>query len=289
MLKKFVVVSALLIVSILLSACDPAIPDVPVPTIPPTTTTTLPASHVYDLQSYYPNTSVYKDQYLEGKNFTNQNDGTRSVLWFEWQGEGTFRMYNSAPEPEHYVGQKNTSRCHYDILSWWNINGDKTLRYSKTHDECGATVTEIVYDPPIIFLPGKYDGNAPWSLDYKAQAKYYVDGKLSCVGVNDYTAKIEGIRSVVLPNSKNRETNLLWTTTQKTTWESRKYDATSQCSAGGVTDWKESYYLSDNIASPNGGVSKGLRRTFGGNADGVHDQWDVTFDHWQTLPKVSGL
>jgi len=293
-MKKLRTVKVLLLCILvigLLSACEPGDPPITLPTLPTTpgtiVTTTIPDSKSYDLQTYYPNTSIYKTQYLEGTSNLNSSQGFRQVLWFEWQDQGTYKMYNSAPGAAHYGSGPNTSRCNYDVLSWWNINGDITLRYSKTHNECSGVVKETIYDPPIIFLPGSYNTAKPWSLDYSSTAKHYIDGKLSCVGVNNYKAQIHGQQTEKIPNSNNFEKNLHWSTTQKTTWNPGTYEINSLCSSGGVTNWKENYVLSDNI-SINGQLgksNKGLRRTYGGNADGVHDQWDITFNSWNVLPE----
>ncbi len=226
------------------------------------------AAVVYDLKSYYPNTDFFKNYYLEGKNYINSQSPTRSVLWFEQQDQWTFKMYNSAPEDVN-------KKCHYDQLSWWD---DGFLRYVKTHDECpGQIPNEIVYDPPIIFLPRTWDSSTPWSFSGQSNAKYYQNGVVVCEGTNSYKAEIIGLEQIA-PN----EQGIHWKTTQNTSWASGSVPG--GCSAGYTTQWQEDYWLTDILPTQNSGAAKALKRSNGGNKGVASDSWDIWFDSWKLLP-----
>jgi hypothetical protein len=151
------------------------------------------ASVMHDLKSYYPNPGMYQNYYLEGYNYFNSQSQTRSVLWFEPQDQWSFKMYNSAPEDVN-------SRCHWDLLSWWD---DGFFRYSKTHHECpGSTPNEVVYDPPILFLPRYWDETSgQWSFSGTSNTTYYENGNVTCQGVNSYTATLIGLEEIA-PNAQ---------------------------------------------------------------------------------------
>jgi hypothetical protein len=228
------------------------------------------ASPFYDLKSYYPNPSLFKNYYLEGKNYVNPQSPSRSVLWFEPQDQWSFKLYNSAP------GDAN-SRCHYDLLSWWD---DGFLRYAKTHDECpGHVPNEIVYDSPIIFLPRFWNNSSiPWFYNGQSNAKFYQNGVKKCEGTNSYKAEIVGLEQIA-PN----EQGIHWRTTQTTNWTSG--NVPGGCSAGSTTHWQEDYWFTNSLPVQNGNSTKALKRSKGGNLDIKTDSWDIWFDTWQNLPK----
>ncbi len=223
-----------------------------------------------DLASYYPNHELHESNYLEGFNYTTEPSG-RSVLWFEKLDQWSFRLYNSAPE-------HHSRRCNWDQLSWWD---DDTLRYAQTHHECsGSTSTDIVYENPIIFLPRYWEVGSAWSFNGSTPAKFYVDDELRCSGTNTYTAEIIG-QEEIAPG----EIGIHWRTTQTTFWDTG--DVVGGCFAGYTTHWQEDYWLSDKLPVPDGnGVTKGLKRSKGGNLDNNNSSWDVWFDKWQELPEL---
>jgi hypothetical protein len=225
-----------------------------------------------DLRAYYPNLDRYQTQYLEGRNYVPHPDAPdRAVLWFERQDQWTWRMYNWAPEDPG-------RRCHYDQLSWWD---DGYLRYVRTVDGavdgCGSQRTEIVYDPPIIFLPTVWSGQ-PWRLDGTSTARYLVDGQRRCEGTTSWTAEIPGVEQIA-PG----EAGLHWRTTQTTAWTTG--DVVGGCYAGYATRWQEDYWLTNQLPDL-GGVrqARGLKRTKGGNLDAPATGWDIWMDRWAALP-----
>lgn len=218
-----------------------------------------------DFKSYFPNMDIFSKYYLEGKNTINPNSPARAVLWFEPQDQWTYKMYNSSPSD-------SIARCHYDVLSWWD---DGFLRYTKTHDECpGHSPTDIIYDPPIIFLPRMWNGSDLWSLTSSSSATYLVNGSVACQGMINYTGKILGTDSL----------GIHWNTTQTTNWISG--NVPGNCATGAVTHWKEDYWLTNGMSFENT-VARGLKRSMGGNSDITSDNWDVTFDKWQLLPWIT--
>jgi hypothetical protein len=229
----------------------------------PTTTT------IYDLKSYYPNPDLFKNYYLEGKNYLpNASSPSRSVLWFEPQDQWSFKLYNSAPSDPIYA------RCNWDLLSWWD---DGFLRYSKTHNDCpGSTPNDIVYDPPIIFLPKVWNSTTPWSLSASSSATYSENGVVKCTGIINYTGKILGIEQIA-----TNEPGIHWNTAQTTSWTSG--NVPGKCATGSITNWQEDYWLTDILPIQNGSTAKGLKRSKGGNIDITSDNWDVLFDSWNLL------
>jgi hypothetical protein len=229
------------------------------------------ASSVHDLRDYYPNPSLYQTHYLDGFNHIDPSLPKKDVLWFEKIDEETFRMYNSSPLDPN-------SRCHYDQLSWW---GDGYFRYVKTHHSCpGSIPNEVVYEPPIVFLPRTWDETAsPWTLTNPVLASYYENGVLRCQGTNTYTARILGWEEIA-PGARA----IHWRTNQVTNWNSG--DVPGKCFAGYVTNWQEDYWLLPEIPVEGGGVAKALKRTKGGNLETNADSWDVWFDQWKRLPNA---
>ncbi|MBI1863598.1 hypothetical protein HYS03_00055 [Candidatus Woesebacteria bacterium] len=226
------------------------------------------AAGINDLRSYYPNYQMYQKYYLEGFNYVNGNK-QRAVIWFEPQDKWSFRLYNYAPEDPN-------SRCHYDQLSWWD---DGFLRYVKTHNECpGTTSNEIVYDPPIIFLPRYWSEKKPWSLNNQSNATYYENGQQVCTGVNNYTGSVIGWEEIA-PGVKA----IHWRTTQTTNWKTGNIQG--RCYAGYTTNWQEDYWLIPSMPKQGGESANALKRTKGGNLDVQADSWDIWFDYWKPLPK----
>lgn len=236
---------------------------------PPAATRSAPAPFVgQDLRDYYPDLARYTTQYLEGDNYG--PGGPRfSVLWFERQDDQTFRIYNSDPTSAD-------ARCNYDELSWWK---DGLLRYVRTVTACRKPTTTIEYDPPIIFLPQQWTGR-PWRLNGQSTARSFVDGVLRCQGTNAWVAQIVGVEQG-LPG----DVELHWSTTQTTTWTSGSVPGL--CYKGGVTHWREDYWLTARLADP-GGVRQGkaLWRTMGGNLDRPDLGWDIRMARWAPLPRA---
>lgn len=227
----------------------------------------------YDLQSYYPNPSLYINYYLSGNNDINPNSQSAVVLWFAPQGQGKFKIYNSSPT-------SSISTCHWDLLSWGT---DNYLRYSQTHDECpGNTPNDIVYSPGIIFLPKFWNSKLPWSLNSQSSASYYQNGALKCTGTISYKAEIVGIEQIS-PN----QPGIHWRTTQTTNWKTG--NVPGLCSAGFTTHWQEDYWLTDQLPVQNGNPTKGLKRSKGGNLDITSGNWDVWFDAWNFLPNTNSI
>jgi hypothetical protein len=225
------------------------------------------AGITYDLKAYYPNPNLFKTNYLEGKNYVKPATPTRSVLWFESQDQWSFKQYNYAPTDVN-------SRCHYDLLSWWD---DGFFRYTKTYNGCpGVTPNEIVYESPIILLPRFWNSSVPWSYTGQATAKYYQNGVLKCQGINSYTSQVIGLEQIT-PTEKG----IHWKTTQTTKWTSG--NVPGGCYAGYTTHWQEDYWLTDILPVQNGVVAKALKRSKGGNLDIPSDSWDIWFDKWSPL------
>ncbi len=226
------------------------------------------ARAAYNLKSYYPNPNLFTNNYLEGKNYI-KAPATRSVLWFEPQDQWSFKQYNYGPEDVN-------KRCHYDLMSWWD---DGFLRYVKTVDNCpGHTPNEIVYDPPIVYLPRNWDSTLSWSLSGTSTAKYYINNNLTtpvCEGVIGWNASIVGIDGV----------NIHFVQKDKTTWT--KGNLAGHCSPGAVTNWQEDYWLTDVLPIQSGGAAKAIKRSKGGNLDVPSDSWDIWFDKWAPLPWAS--
>jgi hypothetical protein len=221
-----------------------------------------------DLRTYYPNSSLYTTEYLNGHNYLpDPTNPSWSVLWFQAQDQHTYFMYNSDPASP-------TATCHSDQLSWWP---DGYLRYVRTVDQCGQHLTIMDFgSSPIIFLPQVWSGGA-WSLSGSSPATYSVDGGVRCTGTTVWLAQVLGVEWVTAT-----EQGLHWRTTQMTAWATG--DVTGGCWAGYATRWQEDYWLVTDLPSPSGSPARGLRRTKGGNLDDGSGNWDVWMDSWATLP-----
>lgn len=217
-----------------------------------------------DLKPYYSDTGRAENYYLDGFNVYGGAHNV-SVLWFEKQDQWSFKLYNSTPG----------SRCHWDWLGWWDdVN---SFRYTKTHDECGSVVKEVIFDPPIIFLPRYWDGN-PWTLSgLSSKITTTENGVVVCTGTTSYTPSILGIEEIVPGVS-----TIHWRTQQNTKW-----DNFGNCAGWADTNWQEDYWFYDSVAVAGGGTDKGLKRSLGGVVGGSPDNWDVWIEYWKPLPWAS--
>jgi hypothetical protein len=215
-----------------------------------------------DLQGYYPNTTVYQTQYLQGRNYV-VNPSSYAVLWFERQDQYTFLQHNGQPGGSQ-------AACNTDYLSWWP---DHYLRYVKTINSCGSQTTDIDYygtqGNPIIFLPEFWDGN-PWVLSGTSSATYSVNGTVTCTGTSAWTARIYGVE-LIAPG----ESGLHWRTSQTLSLGG------SGCAP--TTHWQEDYWLVQDLPSPNG-PQKALKRTQGGDLDTTYPAWNIWMDDWAARP-----
>lgn len=213
------------------------------------------------IKIFYSKIWFYKNDYLEGYNFVTRLP-VKSVLWIEQQDKWTYKLYNSDPEDKN-------GKCHFDQLSWWD---DGFLRYVKTFDSCpGSKQNEIVYDPPIVFLPKDFDKNrGNWSLSSTSKAKYYENGVLKCEGINNYSNKILEIEETK-PGTKT----VHWQTNQTTKWSFG--NIAGKCFKGFVTRWQEDYWL-DYSKLKEQQMIKAIKRSRGGNLDNPKDSWDIWFN-----------
>jgi hypothetical protein len=237
---------------------------------------------VVDLKSYYPNTQLYENYYLEGMNHRDPNAApTRSVLWFEVTGDNgdSFRLYNSGPEEVQ-------NRCNWDQLSWV---GD-FLTYAQTHNGCNGDNKDVIYSSPIRFLPRYWDDTTTWTYNGSSPiSTTTLSGDPGCTGTNSYTGEILGY-SEVQPGVQA----IHWRSTQSVAWATGN-DA-PYCVANSTTNWVENYYLIPNLPVENfQGLTSApaLIRTVGGNSDtytnsGLWD-WDVWFSRWTLLPWATPL
>ncbi len=197
-----------------------------------------------NLKKYYPNPALaYNGEHLEGFNYEH-TPPSRSVLWFEEFNKGRFRQYNSAPG----------ERCHYDALRW-----RKVLKYSGTHDSCGAITYDTIYSPAIVFIPKRWNGDH-WIRNGVSSVTQKENGVTVCTGTNTWRADLFGYVEVT-PGVQG----IHWRSTQSTVWD------TGNCAD---TEWQEDYFMIDSL--PGG---KGLKRSVGGNKSGSF-RWDVWFDRW---------
>ena len=226
-----------------------------------------------DLHSYYPNTSLYRTHYLEGFNYRDPAaQPSRAVLWFEDQGDGKFKLYNSAPEDK-------IRRCHWDMLQWTG----GYLNYSQTRsDHCASEDNSIVYSPAIKYMP-RYWGGSYWSSSGQSAATYTENGRVACQGINSWKAEVLGWVDLS-PGVK-----AIHVRSNQSTYWTKGYSPTG-CSAGYTSKYQDNHYLVKNLPLSTGGSAKGLKRTVGGSLD-IYNQtkkwdWDIWFDKWQPLPST---
>ncbi len=221
------------------------------------------------LSSYYPNSTRYKaGYYLEGNNYANPQAPSRSVLWFQSTGGGSFKQFNSAPYEQ----------CHWDLLNWTKT----TLIYTKTHNQCGTNNNEIVYSPGVSFMPKSLNSSQTWSVSGTSAATYYNQGKIVCTGTNTWNSKVLGWVALTPAQQALHIQN-----NQSTYWTSGSDP--SGCSMGSTTKWQENFYLVASL--PITGTTNSdlaLKRQVGGNVDSYNatHRWsyDVWFDSWNKLP-----
>jgi len=233
-----------------------------------------------DLQTYYPNTQLFNNYYLEGTNNADVNNPVRSVLWFSKENDNgpVFKQYNSAPED-------SAKDCHWDLLSWAN----DILTYNQTHDGCSGHNKSVTFSSPIQYLPRYWDDSASWTTSGTTNiTTTKLDGSTGCTGTTAWTATILGYETI------NNTNTIHWKTQQTTNWATGS--DSPYCVAASTLHWQEDYYLSNSVAVTSyGGLASapGLYRSVGGNLDGfqqsgLHD-WDITMSHWQLLPWASPL
>jgi hypothetical protein len=220
-----------------------------------------------DLRYYYPGINRYQTQYLQGDDYW--NGGPRlAVLWFERRDQRMYRVYNYPPGSPQ-------ARCGYDELTWTD---EGYLRYSRTVTECGPQPTELVYDPPITYLPQYWHGR-PWSQSGQSVARYSIGGRLRCVGIANWTNEVLGVDRIA-PGDPELHARL----SQTTTWVTG--DVTGSCFANTVLNWREDYWLTAHLPDPDGVPrGNGLHRTVGGNLDSNRDYWDIRIARWAPLPR----
>ena len=220
------------------------------------------------LSNYYPDQNRYQaGYYLNGNSYADPQHPVWSVLWFQSQGGGAFKQFNSAPYDQ----------CHWDLLAWTSVG----LTYTKTHDQCGSNNNEVVFSPGITYMPQSWN-STNWMITGSSKTTYYNSGRLVCSGTNSWSSKIIGWEQMA-PNVRGLHVQ----NNQQISWTYGKDP--SGCATGYTTKWQENFYLVDSLPiAASTTTDKALKRIVGGNLDNYnktgHWDYDVWFDAWQKLP-----
>ena len=225
----------------------------------------------YDLLTFFPNSNYYKANFLVGTDYVPTT--APAVLWFEYIGNNQFRMYNSSPS-------SSTARCSYDQFTWNNTS----IIYTETKNTCNGANTDVKYSKGIVYMPRDWSSVGSWTQSGTSPVTYTASTG-SCTGAVSWTANVPGFVTIA-PGVNTIQTQ----TVQTTTWATGS-DPVSGCGTGVVTHYQDNLYLYNTVKGSNGGTAKGVKRSVGGNLDRYNStgkwDWDIWFNNWQTLPKVS--
>lgn len=226
---------------------------------------------VTDFSRFYPNTGMYKTNFLNGNNYVG-NTPSWAVLWFgDIKSNGDYKMYNSNPAG-------SDARCNWDQFRWTV----SSLQYSRTRNTCN-TDTDIRYSPAIAYLPRSWNGKA-FKKSGTSGATYYESGRLKCVGTNKWIAEI--FANPVELSAGVNATHVR--SSQTTTWTSGVGSTKTGCKPGETSRYQENlYFVTDLPIYDSQNVALGLKRSVGGSLDFYAQRgwdWDIWFDNWKKLP-----
>jgi len=238
----------------------------------------------YDLHASYPNARRGHGYFLRGVNeygsATSTSGPQRTSLWFQLQGDGAFRQFNTTPY----------RTCHWDLLRW-GPGKRGLLVYLATQAECYSKHTAIVFRPGIGYMPKTWTPGERWSDDGISSTVYSEEGIPVCAGTNTWKSRVIGLTR--MPNDQiavHTQTNEIQTLSPIA-----RAPNSASCPAGRVTRfaWQENFYLGGGLTvrrqdgSPIGS-DVGLVRSSGGNLaaarEAGHPQWDSVFESWDTFP-----
>jgi hypothetical protein len=238
----------------------------------------------YDLHASYPNDRRLHGSFLRGVNqygsATSTSGPQRTSLWFQPQGDGAFKQFNTTPY----------RTCHWDLLRW-RPGKRGLLVYLATHAECYAEHTALVFRPGIAYMPKTWAPGERWSDDGVSNTVYSENGTPVCAGTNRWRSSVVGLAR--MPNGQLA----VHTQTNETQTLSPIVGAPSSaaCPAGQRTrfGWQENFYIGSGLTVRRGdgsaiGSDAGLVRSSGGNPaarrETGHPEWDSIFDSWNAFP-----
>jgi hypothetical protein len=262
-------------------------------------TPSVQAAPTIELKLYYLNEAQLSvPRMYTGWNYLGPDAPSLSVWWAQITagtgGSKTYKLYNGMP------GDLPYQTCNEDIITWpggTNVNA----QYSRTRNNCDITpgpvdfkpAHEIVYSPPIKFVPRYWDAGAttPYTISGSSIATYkegmnpnYSDLSLVCRGTNTWTTTVYPGWELI--DAATGTYAIHWSTVQRTVWTSGPGSAYTGCGIGQVTDWREDYYMVAALTVTNGGTAPGVKRVVGGNPMDGHD-FDVWYDRWVARPALA--
>jgi hypothetical protein len=238
----------------------------------------------YDLYASYPNAGRLGSHFLRGVNqygsATSNSGPQRTSLWFQPQGGGSFRQFNTTPYRE----------CHWDLLRW-GPGKRGLLVYLATHAGCYSAHTTIVFHPGIAYMPKTWAPGERWSDGGVSETVYSENGIPVCAGTNTWRSRVIGAARMpsgaVAVHTQTNEVQVLSALPRA--------PSSGSCPVGKITKfgWQENFYLGGDLAvrrldGSAIGSDVGLVRSVGGNPAATHQadhpQWDSVFDSWDAFP-----
>jgi hypothetical protein len=204
----------------------------------------------------------------------------RTSLWFQRQGDGSFRQFNTTPYRD----------CHWDLLRW-GAGAGGLLVYLATQAGCYSEHTRIVFRPGIAYMPRRWVPGERWSAAAVSDTVYSQNGIPVCAGSNSWHSRVIGLAR--MPNgglAVHTQTNEVQVLSPIA-----GAPGSASCPPGTVTrfGWQENFYLGGELTvrGQDGSVigsDLGLLRSSGGNPattrQARHPQWDAVFDSWHAFP-----
>jgi hypothetical protein len=242
------------------------------------------AVSAYNLSASYPNARRQRGYFLRGVNeygsATSGSDPQRTSLWFQPQGDGAFKQFNTTPYRQ----------CHWDLLRW-DPGKRGLLVYLQTEADCYSDHTAIAFNPGIAYMPKTWMGNERWAVNGISDTVYSDSGVPVCDGINTWRSRVIGLARMPSGHAAvHTQTNEIQTLSAIAGAPS-----SPACPAGQVTtfNWQENFYLGGvlTVRQQNGsaiGSDVGFVRSTGGNPAAAraagHPQWDSVFDSWDAFP-----
>jgi len=243
----------------------------------------------FDLYASYPNAGRHRGYFLRGVNVYGSamsnsdppsSDPQRTSLWFQAQGDGSFRQYNTTPY----------RACHWDLLRW-RKGARGLLVYLATEAACYSEHTRIEFRPGIAFMPKTWVPGKRWSHLGVSDTVFSENGIPVCAGTNTWHSRVIGSarmsNGTVAVHTQTNETQVLSPIAGA--------PSSASCPVGTLTrfDWQENFYLGGELTvrTQDGSAIDsdiGLVRSVGGNRDAArqagHPQWDSRFERWEAFP-----
>jgi len=240
----------------------------------------LKRTNYYDLYKSFPNyNQVAQGNYLDGvnpydPNVTDPDAPHPAHLWFQNEGNDTFKMYNTSPGDQ----------SHWDQYHW--TSGNKAaLVYTQTHSESSTGTTDVVIKSGVHFVPRTWEKGQKWAQSGKSGTLYFEAGTAVCQGILTWSSRVVGEEKLSYV-AGGKVLHAL--TNEYQTW--RAIDGAPQspvCPPGQVVKQqsRENFYYGDlPIRDASGNVTGydwGLARSVGGNllfrTENGHPEWDSQF------------